>query len=301
MRVSVVSAEDLSVRYGSIHAVSDVTFDVGAGEVVALVGANGAGKTSTIGALVGVLRPSTGRIRVFGADPWIERATLSRRWGVMPQAGGLPMGLTVGECARLFADLYRRGSAVGGVLEQCGLTGVSGRRWRSLSMGQQQRLSLAIALLGGDDLLVLDEPTAALDVEGQQRVLDIIAQRASGGTAALVTSHRLDEVERLADRVIVLHEGRLRADTSVTALTRAVPEVRIEGVPDDRLAELSAAVGVSFAAGAGEAVGRIPEGGNPHELLRSVLDWCAAKEIIATSASVGRRSLADAYRELLAE
>lgn len=300
--MTVLSVERLSVRYGSIAAVEDVTFEVGPGEVVAMVGANGAGKTSTVGALVGVIQSAAGRVRVFGADPWIDRAALSRRWGVMPQTGGLPMGLTVGECARVFADLYGHRSAVAGVLDDCGLAGLTGRRWRSLSGGQQQRLSLAVALLGGSDLLVLDEPTAALDPDGQQRVLDLVAQRSAAGTAVLVTSHRLDEVERLAQRVVVLHGGRLLADTSVAALTRAVLELRIAGVPHDAVPRLSAAVGVAFELDdAGEAVGRVPEGGDATALLRSVLEWCAARGISTTSASVGRRSLADAYRELLRE
>lgn len=300
--MSVVSVEDLCVRYGSVRAVDGLTFTLEAGEIVAVVGANGAGKTSTVNALAGIIRPAAGRVRVFGEDPWRERASLARRWAVMPQTGGLPMGLTVGECVALFAQLYGRAGDVDDALEQCALETLAHRRWRSLSGGQQQRLSLAIALVGGADLLMLDEPTAAMDVEGQERVLDLVTDRATGGAAVLITSHRLEEVERLADRVVVLHEGRLRADASVAGLTRSVAEVRIDGIPFDRVASLNTAVGLSFALEPeGTAVSRLPEGTDPQDALRSVLDWCVAHGIATTAASVGRRSLADAYRELLRE
>ncbi len=300
--MSVVAVQDLCVRYGPIDAVEHITFSVGAGEVVAVVGANGAGKTSTVNAIVGILRPASGRVRVFGEDPWTERASVARRWGVMPQVGGLPMGLRVGECVALFAELYRRSGDVEVVLDECALGEIRDRRWRSLSGGQQQRLSLAIALVGGRDLLVLDEPTASMDLDGQQRVVDLVAARAGAGAAVLITSHRFDEVERLADRVVVLHEGRIRADSPISLLTREVPEVRIDGVDVERLASLNSALGLGFAVQlGGSAASRVPDGQNPQSVLRAVLDWCAAEGITISAASAGRRSLADAYRELLSE
>lgn len=300
--MSVVAVQDLCIRYGPVDAVEQITFSVEAGEVVAVVGANGAGKTSTVNAIVGILRPASGRVRVFGEDPWTERASVARRWGVMPQIGGLPMGLRVGECVALFAELYRRQADVEAVLGECALHEVRNRRWRSLSGGQQQRLSLAIALVGGRDLLVLDEPTASMDLDGQEAVLDLVSARAGAGAAVLVTSHRFDEVERLADRVVVLHDGRIRADSPISVLTREVPEVRIDGVDAERLVALNAALGLSFAMQPdGSAASRVPSDQNPQSVLRAVLDWCATEGITTSAASAGRRSLADAYRELLSE
>lgn len=300
--MSVVAVQDLCIRYGPVDAVEQITFSVEAGEVVAVVGANGAGKTSTVNAIVGILRPASGRVRVFGEDPWTERASVARRWGVMPQIGGLPMGLRVGECVALFAELYRRQADVEAVLGECALHEVRNRRWRSLSGGQQQRLSLAIALVGGRDLLVLDEPTASMDLDGQEAVLDLVSARARARAAVLITSHRFDEVERLADRVVVLHDGRIRADSPISVLTREVPEVRIDGVDAERLVALNAALGLSFARQPdGSAASRVPSDQNPQSVLRAVLDWCATEGITTSAASAGRRSLADAYRELLSE
>jgi ABC-2 type transport system ATP-binding protein len=299
--VSVVAVRSLTVRYGDLTAVDEASFDVGAGETVALVGPNGAGKTSTISAVLGLVRPAAGSVRVFDADPVRHRARIATRWGVMPQSGGLPMGLRVGECVRLFAALHNSPIDPAVVLEQCGLTEVAQRRWRAVSVGQQQRLSLALALVGGPDLLLLDEPTAGLDVPGQGHVLELIGRRAGQGCAVLFTTHRLDEVERVADRVVIIGEGRVLADSSLAALT--VPEIRIGGLKGSELVRLDHDLGTSFAlSAAGDAaVSMIPSGEDPSGLLHDVLGWCRHNRIIATSVALGTRSLADVYAELFDE
>ncbi len=292
------------MRYGNLTAVDEASFDVGAGETVALVGPNGAGKTSTVSAVLGLVRPAAGSVRVFNSDPVRDRARIARRWGVMPQTGGLPMGLRVGECVGLFAALYHNTIDPAALLEQCGLSEVADRRWRSVSVGQQQRLSLALALVGGSDLLLLDEPTAGLDVPGQGRVLELIRRRAGEGCAVLFTTHRLDEVERVADRVVIIGKGRVLADSSLAALTDAVPEIRIGGLRGSEMMRLDHDLGTSFAVTAGHdpiAVTMIPAGEDPSGLLQAVLCWCRDEGITATSVSVGSRSLVDVYAELLAE
>ncbi|NNF56543.1 MAG: ABC transporter ATP-binding protein [Acidimicrobiales bacterium] len=300
---AVVEVVDLSVRYGPIAAVSDASFTVEAGQTVALIGENGAGKTSSLLALLGTIPPAHGTVRVFGQDPMQERARLARRWGVMPQSGGLPMGLKAGECVQLFADLYGRSDEARSVVEQCGLAPVANRRWRTLSGGQQQRLSLAVALVAGPDLLVLDEPTAAMDVNGQQRVLRLIRQRCDDGCAVLLTTHRMDEVELVADRIVVLHHGEVRADESLTELISTSPQIRVRGLDHAQLEKLNAAVGthLQLVDASDLAVGDVPQGINPQGALQAVLAWCGQHQISATEASVGRRSLADVYQEIVAE
>ncbi len=295
-----MDVQGLSVSYGPVDAVADLSFAVDAGETVALIGANGAGKTSTINAIVGIVEPTAGSVRVFESDPAQDRATIARRWGVMPQAGGLPMGLRVGECVELFAALYQDRVDASAVIDGCGLTDVRDRRWRTLSGGQQQRLSLAVALVGGDDLLILDEPTAALDVPGQERVLAQITKRAGAGSAVLLTTHRLDEVEQVADRVVILHEGALVIDSSVTALTEESPEIRIRGLSADQASQLNNTLATSFRFGPdGDAMSSVDSWTDPQQLLALVLDWCSTNDVRVTSASVGKRSLADAYREMM--
>ncbi len=298
----VVEVKDLSVRYGPEIAVEGVNFAVEKGETVALVGANGAGKTSTINALLGVIRPSSGSARVLGADPQTDRARIATRWGVMPQSGGLPMGLRAGECVQLFADLYQRGPDATAAISDCGLAEVSRRRWRNLSGGQQQRLSLAIALVSGTELLVLDEPTAALDVEGQERVVDLLRQRSAESGTVLFSTHRFDEVERVADRVVVLHDRSVVCDETVAALTEAAPEIRLRGISQAEAQAINQALGTSFApVVSGEVVSALPAGSDAHRQLTAVLQWCESNRIAATAASVGSRSMADAYRELIAQ
>jgi ABC-2 type transport system ATP-binding protein len=296
----VVEVNDLSVRYGSEIAVEGVNFSVNKGETVALVGANGAGKSSTINALLGVIRPSSGSARVLGADPQTDRARIATRWGVMPQSGGLPMGLRAGECVQLFADLYRHGADAPKAIADCGLADVTRRRWRNLSGGQQQRLSLAIALVSGSELLVLDEPTAALDVAGQERVVELLRRRAAEGGTVLFSTHRFDEVEAVADRVVVLHNRAVVCDQTVVALTESAPEIRLRGVSAAQARAINQAVGTSFGpVSRDEVVSALPAGSDAHSQLSAVLQWCESSGIVATAASVGSRSMADAYRELI--
>ncbi len=288
------------MHYGSTIAVQEVGFNVNEGETVALVGANGAGKTSTINAVLGVIARWSGSVQVFGVDPLTDRAKIASRWGVMPQSGGLPMGLRTGECVRLFAELYNRGADAAAVLHDCGLAAVSSRRWRNLSGGQQQRLSLAIALVAGSELLVLDEPTAALDVGGQERVLDLLRQRSDRGSAVLFSTHRFDEIEAVADRVVVLHDGTVVCDETVAALTEAAPEIRLRGLSGEQAQVLNTALGTRFEqVTSGEVVAALPVGADAHQQLSTVLQCCESNGMTVTAASVGSRSMADAYRELI--
>lgn len=211
------------------------------------------------------------------------------------------MGLKVGECVRLFADLYDRGDEAVRAVRACGLDDVASRRWRTLSGGQQQRLSLAIALVGGRDLLILDEPTAALDVPGQDRVLELIDERSKQGAAVLLTTHRFDEVERVADRVVVLDHGAVVANAAVADLTHKSPEIRLGGVSAVDAHRINEAFGTSFSPSGSDVVSPIAVEADAGAQLQAVLSWCAANGVTTSSASVGSRSLVDAYRDLVDE
>lgn len=217
--------------YGPILAVNGADLQIDAGEIVALVGPNGAGKTTLIESLQGYREPHSGQVRIFGVDPRQHRHDITSRWGVMPQAGGIPMGLTVEEAVQLFAALYQgRGHATAVADHAIGVTGLSSlrrRRWRRLSGGQQQRLSLALALCGGRELLLLDEPTSALDSEGQRQVLELIAEQSHAGSAVLFSSHQFTDIEQIAGRVVVMYDAQIVRDERVDALMAMARTIRV--------------------------------------------------------------------------
>src|SRR4051794_15302593 len=161
-----VAVSDLVVRYGSVTAVAGVSFEAEAGEVVALLGPNGAGKTTTVETLEGYLRPSAGTVRVLGLDPVADHRRLTPQIGVMLQRGGVYPGMGPGEAIRLFASYYDTPDDPELLLERVGLRDVAGTPWRRLSGGEQQRLSLALALVGRPRVAFLDEPTAGVDPAG---------------------------------------------------------------------------------------------------------------------------------------
>ncbi|MGH9153775.1 MAG: ABC transporter ATP-binding protein, partial [Acidimicrobiales bacterium] len=204
-----VEARDLVVRYGPVVAVDGVSFDAAAGEVVALLGPNGAGKTSTVEALEGYRRPASGRVRVLGLDPCSQRVALAPSIGVMLQRGGVYPALGALDALRLFASYYPDPDDPGTLLDRVGLTAVAGTRWRRLSGGEQQRLSLALALVGRPSVAFLDEPTAGVDPAGRQAVRAAIAELRDRGACVLVATHELEEAERLADRVVIVDRGRV--------------------------------------------------------------------------------------------
>ncbi len=294
--MAAIEVNELTVELGQSAVVADVTFSVAAGEVVGLLGPNGAGKTTTIETIEGYRRPTSGSVRVAGLDPFTDRSALADQWGVMPQAGGLPMGLTVGEALELFAALHGSSIDQQSVLATCGLTELASRRWRRLSGGEQQRLSLALALCGGAEVLLLDEPTAALDAEGRARVLDLIRSRAAEGAAVLVTTHRFDDVEQTADRVVVLHQGRVEHAGTVHDLTSGQAHIRFRTSAGLDVAALSAALGGPVVE---TAPGRYQVDVEPTPAAATELTtWLAEQGLVASSIDSGTRSLEEIMLEL---
>ncbi|WP_406437608.1 ABC transporter ATP-binding protein [Streptomyces sp. NBC_00631] len=220
----VIEVTDLRRVYGGgFEAVRGITFSVARGEIFALLGTNGAGKTSTVELLEGLAPPDGGRVRVFGHDPHRERAAVRPRTGVMLQEGGFPSELTVRETVRMWA-----GCTTGArpTAEALGLVGLGGRadvRVRQLSGGERRRLDLALALLGRPEVLFLDEPTTGLDAEGRRDTWELVRALRDAGTAVLLTTHYLEEAEDLADRLAILHEGRIAATGTPGEVTAAQP------------------------------------------------------------------------------
>ncbi|MEV4811059.1 ABC transporter ATP-binding protein [Micromonospora avicenniae] len=224
-------ADQVSRRYGDVLALDRVDLTVRAGEMVGLLGPNGAGKSTLMSLIVGLRRPTSGRVELFGGDP---RDPASRRQlGMTPQETGLPGTLRVGEVVDFAAAHYAEPVPRDELLDRFGLTDQVRRQTGGLSGGQRRRLAVALAFVGRPRLVLLDEPTTGLDVEARRTLWDAIrAFHADGGTV-LLSSHYLEEVEALADRVVVIGHGRVLADDSVDAVRSVVGVRRVSFVADD--------------------------------------------------------------------
>ncbi|MFI6881107.1 ABC transporter ATP-binding protein [Streptomyces sp. NPDC050400] len=233
----VIDVTDLRRVYGdgtrgSFEAVRGVSFSVGRGELFALLGTNGAGKTSTVELLEGLAAPAGGRVRVFGHDPYTERDQVRPRIGVMLQEGGFPSELAVAETARMWAGCTSGARPVGEALEMVGLGHRAKVRVKQLSGGEKRRLDLALALLGRPEALFLDEPTTGLDAQGRQETWELVRRLRADGTTVLLTTHYLEEAESLADRLAILHEGRIAAEGRVDEVVAAQPSHISFELPD---------------------------------------------------------------------
>ncbi|WP_371527375.1 ABC transporter ATP-binding protein [Streptomyces sp. NBC_01283] len=205
-----VSFEQVTKSYGDVLAVDALTLELHPGETVALLGPNGAGKSSTLDLLLGLRRPDSGTVRVFGTSP--REAITSGRVGAMLQSGGLMDEVTVKELVRLACALHPRPHRVNDVLAHAGISQLADRRVNKLSGGQEQRVRFALATAGENDLIVLDEPTTGMDVTTRQAFWATMREQAEQGRAVLFATHYLEEADAIADRVLVLHRGRLLAD-----------------------------------------------------------------------------------------
>ncbi|MER6852327.1 ABC transporter ATP-binding protein [Streptomyces flaveolus] len=229
----VIEVTDLRRVYGGgFEAVRGIDFSVRRGEIFALLGTNGAGKTSTVELLEGLAAPAGGRVRVLGHDPYTERAAVRPRTGVMLQEGGFPSELTVAETARMWAGCVSGARPEAEVLALVGLSDKRDTRVKQLSGGERRRLDLALALLGEPEVLFLDEPTTGLDAEGRRDTWELVRSLRDGGTTVLLTTHYLEEAEDLADRLAILHEGRIAATGTPAEVTATQPSRISFELPD---------------------------------------------------------------------
>ncbi|SDU69956.1 ABC transporter ATP-binding protein [Jiangella alkaliphila] len=238
----VVEVSDVRRSFGDYEAVRGVTFTVARGELFALLGTNGAGKTSTLEVVEGLARPSGGWIRVLGRDPYADRAAVRPRIGVMLQQGGFPADLTVTETAVMWAGTLTAPRPVAEALELVDLAHRAGVPVKQLSGGERRRLDLAVAVLGRPDVLFLDEPTTGLDPESRRNTWQLVRQLLEDGVTVLLTTHYLDEAEELADRLAIMHRGRIVRTGTVAEVVASQPATVAFALPPavtrDRLPEL---------------------------------------------------------------
>jgi ABC-2 type transport system ATP-binding protein len=224
---SAVTVESLEKAYGDVKAVRGISFELAVGEIFGLLGPNGAGKTTTVEILEGYRERDGGRVEVLGVDPEQAGRGWRERIGVVLQSGSLYGQLTVAEILRLFAGYYEQPRDVDDVISLVGLGEKRDALVRTLSGGQKRRLDLGLALAGDPDLVFLDEPTTGFDPEARRRAWDTIRSLRSLGKTVLLTTHYLDEAERLCDRVAVLRDGRIAALGRPGELTGALPPTEI--------------------------------------------------------------------------
>jgi ABC-2 type transport system ATP-binding protein len=297
--VAAVEVSGLTVRYGDLQVVSDVSFTAAAGEITAVLGPNGAGKTSTIEVCEGFRRASAGTVRVLGLDPATQQRLLSERMGVMLQEGGVYPSARVLDTVRHYCALYGKGADAAALVEQVGLTARSKATWRRLSGGEQQRVSLALAMAAAPEVAFLDEPTSGVDVNGRDTIRGIVRGMADSGCAVVLATHELDEAERLADRVIIFDQGSVIADGTLAELRKGHDEIRFRSSPDLDTIALASAIGmVASRVGHDEYVIDAP----PHpRLMAQLTAWLAEEGHPLTDLRAGAQRLEDVFRRLTSE
>src|SRR6266496_1431101 len=294
-----IVVENFTKSYGLNRVVDELQFTVRRGEIFALLGPNGAGKTTTIETLEGYRKPDNGRVFVLGLDPIRESQKLKPQIGVMLQQDGLYPGLTAREVLHLFAGYYRQPQSIDSLLERVGLSTADKTRRRRLSGGQKRRLALAIALVGNPALIFLDEPTSGMDPQARLVTWEIIRQLKHNGATVLLTTHLMDEAERLADRIAIIDHGRLVALDTPTGLTGVqnatiVRFVAPAGLDCKQLAALpSASKAEEIRPGS-----YLMETDSAPVLIAALTAWLRDQHIMLSELRVGHGSLEDLFLRL---
>jgi ABC-2 type transport system ATP-binding protein len=298
--VPAVEVSGLVVRYGALAAVDGVSFQAEPGTVLALLGPNGAGKTTTVETLEGYRRPSAGTVRVLGLDPIRDRKRVAPQMGVMLQRGGVYPGMNARDALRLFSSYYDDAEDPETLLQRVGLASVARTPYRRLSGGEQQRLSLALALVGRPKVAFLDEPTAGMDPAARQTLWGVVRSLRDGGVCVILTTHYLEEAEKLADRVVIVDHGRVVSEGTPAELmaSGAGDEIRFGAPPGIDTAELGRTLGgVVQEQRPGEYVAHVPA--TPANVA-ALTGWLAQRDLRLADLRAGRQSLEDVFLRLTA-
>ncbi|MFA6575689.1 MAG: ABC transporter ATP-binding protein [Nocardioides sp.] len=298
-----VSVDGLVMRYGDKVAVDRLSLTVEQHTITAVLGPNGAGKTTTLETCEGYRRPHEGTVRVLGLDPVRQRKELNPRIGVMLQGGGAWSGVRAMEMLRHLAKLHAHPLDVDMLAERVGLGDCGRTPYRRLSGGQQQRLGLALALVGRPEVVFVDEPTAGMDPQVRRTTWELLEELRADGVTVVLTTHYMDEAERLADQIHIIDHGRLVASGTPLELIRGgtVTTIRLvvtrpfpPGAPDS----LRAALGTETVVAQLDDVSLLVTGPADASTLAKVSRWCEEQGVLPESLALGQRNLEDVFLEL---
>ncbi len=288
-----VSLRGLHKNFGAVRAVQGIDLDIESGEIVAFLGPNGAGKTTTIDMILGLSQPSAGDVSVYGMHP--RQAIARGLVSAVMQAGGLLKDLTVGETAQYTASLFAQAKPVAEVLDRAGITAIADRRVGKCSGGEQQRLRFAMALLPDPELLVLDEPTTGMDVEGRRSFWGAIRQDAAEGRTVLFATHYLEEADAYADRIVLVRHGEIVADGTASEIKAMAAGRTVRAtLPDADEAALQRIPGADSVEVRGDTV--LVHSGNSDSVARYLLTSTQARDLEITA-----RGIEDAFIALTSD
>jgi ABC-2 type transport system ATP-binding protein len=294
--VNGVVVENLVVRYGNVTAVDHASFTAPAAKVTVILGPNGAGKTSTIEVCEGFRKAAAGHVSVLGLDPAAGHRDLTGRMGVMLQGGGVYPSARVRDVIAHFCALHDRGMDADNLVECVGLSHRAGATWRRLSGGEQQRVSLALALAARPDIAFLDEPTSGVDTDGRDIIRAVVRQLADDGCTVVLASHELAEAERIADNVVLFRSGRVIASGQLQDLLQRRGTVGFSSSPALDAVALSAHLGHGVNPRGGGRF-EVDAPGTTH-LVSMLTGWLADNGHPLDSLDAGTETLEDAYRRL---
>jgi ABC-2 type transport system ATP-binding protein len=295
-----VEISGLVKNYGRITAVAGLSMRAERGRLTAVLGPNGAGKTTTIEVCEGYRRADAGTVRVLGLDPVRDAGRLRPRVGVMLQSGGIPTTARPGDYLRVMSRFYAHPLDPAMLLDRLGLNESARTPYRRMSGGQQQRLALAAAVIGRPELIFLDEPTAGLDPQARHATWDLIAGLRAAGATIILTTHYLEEAERLADQVVIVDHGTVVTQGTPADLTGSQGELRFRAEPGlDTSGLLGALPAASMVkeSPAGAYLVELPSGVDP-QVVATVTAWCAEQGVLARNLRIESRTLEDVFLEL---
>ncbi len=291
-----VVVENLSVSYGSLVAVDNVSFEAPSGGVTVILGPNGAGKTSTIEVCEGFRTAKSGSVRVLGLDPVSDHRALTERMGVMLQGGGVYPSARVRDVVSHFCALHNKGVNATQLIERVGLSNRSTGTWRKLSGGEQQRLSLALALAADPDVIFLDEPTSGVDIDGRDVIAEIIRDLAARGTTVVLASHDMAEAEKVATHAVLFNSGRVIASGEIKTLLTSRKHLRFTSSVGLVPAELAVSIN-SPVVTIGDGVYEVASEPTP-QLMTRISQWLTDNDHPLLGVDMGTESLEDTYRRL---